>query len=226
MLMTGENVPLPSLKRMSCSSAALSAEEQKAFDDRWEVPVYQLYGTTEHGWISGNRVGGGWRLGSVGGAAPGVLVGIDEMTGEVVADLMPTGDLGHFDGDGFLWLTGRKALIINRGGVKINPANIEAGLLKLKDVTEALVIAKPHPIYGEEPEAFMVSNLGGAASAPWQGLGPGAHWTFPVHEVPYLPRNERGKLIRDRATLLQLADDHLARKHFQELRKHAHERPT
>jgi acyl-coenzyme A synthetase/AMP-(fatty) acid ligase len=63
-------------------------------------------------------------------------------------------------------------------------------------VTEALVIAAPDPILGEVPEAFVVGAL----------VTDIDEYDFDVRPLPYLPRNDRGKLIRDRDTLLKLAE--------------------
>ncbi len=67
-----------------------------------------------------------------------------------------TGDLGWLDDDGYLTLVGRAKEIINRGGEKISPAEVEDVFLRHKAVREAAVFALPHPSLGEEPAAAVV----------------------------------------------------------------------
>jgi acyl-CoA synthetase (AMP-forming)/AMP-acid ligase II len=67
-----------------------------------------------------------------------------------------TGDLGVMDEDGYLTLVGRAKEIINRGGEKISPAEVEDALLRHASVTEAAVFALPHGTLGEEPAAAVV----------------------------------------------------------------------
>ena len=51
-----------------------------------------------------------------------------------------TGDLGHFDADGYLWITGRIKDVINVGGYKVNPADVEKVLLEWPGVRDAGVV--------------------------------------------------------------------------------------
>ncbi|CAN5785390.1 hypothetical protein BH20GEM1_BH20GEM1_01380 [soil metagenome] len=67
-----------------------------------------------------------------------------------------TGDQGHFDNDGYLILTGRRDDLINRGGVKVSPAEVEQVLLEYPDVSEAVVFPVPHLRLGEEVAAIVV----------------------------------------------------------------------
>jgi acyl-CoA synthetase (AMP-forming)/AMP-acid ligase II len=67
-----------------------------------------------------------------------------------------TGDLGVLDDDGFLTLNGRIKELINRGGEKISPAEIDAVLLAHPAVAEAAAFGVPDPKYGEEVEAAVV----------------------------------------------------------------------
>ena len=61
-----------------------------------------------------------------------------------------TGDLGHLDQDGFLFLTGRAKEMINRGGEKISPHEVEHAVLTCDGVVEAAAFARPHPSLAEE----------------------------------------------------------------------------
>ena len=66
-----------------------------------------------------------------------------------------TGDLGYFDKDGYLFLTGRSKEIINRGGEKITPWEVDDALLEHPSVAEAISFAVPHPTLGEEVGAAV-----------------------------------------------------------------------
>jgi acyl-CoA synthetase (AMP-forming)/AMP-acid ligase II len=66
------------------------------------------------------------------------------------------GDLGKFDADGFLYLTGRAKDMIIRGGVNIYPAEIEQTLIMHASVAEAAVVGWPSQARGEEVAAFVV----------------------------------------------------------------------
>jgi acyl-CoA synthetase (AMP-forming)/AMP-acid ligase II/acyl carrier protein len=67
-----------------------------------------------------------------------------------------TGDLGYLDSSGFLFLTGRLKEVINRGGEKISPREIDEALLDHPDVLQAAAFAIPHPSLGEEIAAVIV----------------------------------------------------------------------
>ena len=67
-----------------------------------------------------------------------------------------TGDQGAFDEDGFLYLTGRLKEIINRGGEKISPLEVDSILLDHPEVKQVVTFAVPHPKLGEEVAAAIV----------------------------------------------------------------------
>ncbi|WP_160573622.1 class I adenylate-forming enzyme family protein [Actinomadura physcomitrii] len=67
-----------------------------------------------------------------------------------------TGDAGHLDEDGFLYITDRVKDMIVAGGVNIYPAEIEKVLVQHPDVIDAAVIGIPEPTFGEQPLAFIV----------------------------------------------------------------------
>jgi acyl-CoA synthetase (AMP-forming)/AMP-acid ligase II len=67
-----------------------------------------------------------------------------------------TGDQGYLDGDQYLTLTGRIKELINRGGEKIGPREIDEVLLSHPAVAEAVCFGVPHPAWGEEVEAAVV----------------------------------------------------------------------
>ena len=77
-----------------------------------------------------------------------------------------TGDEGYLDGDGYLFLTGRLKELINRGGEKIAPREVEEAILRHPAVRQAVCFALPHATLGEEVAAAVVRAEGvdGAAA--------------------------------------------------------------
>ena len=71
-------------------------------------------------------------------------------------DWFKTGDCGFFDDDGYLFLVGRSKEIINRGGEKIAPREVEEVLLEHPEVVEAVAFAVPHPTLGEDVASAVV----------------------------------------------------------------------
>ncbi|MGE0035051.1 MAG: acyl-CoA synthetase [Xanthobacteraceae bacterium] len=76
-----------------------------------------------------------------------------------------SGDLGRFDADGYLWLTGRAKDVIIRGGHNIDPTVIEDTLLKHREVLLAAAVSKPDAYAGELPIAYVQLVPGAKASA-------------------------------------------------------------
>jgi acyl-CoA synthetase (AMP-forming)/AMP-acid ligase II len=118
-----------------------------------------------------------------------------------------TGDLARVDGDGFVWIEGRVSDVINRGGNKVFPDQVEEVLCLSPRVKEAAVVAVPDDRLGEVPLAFVV---GTAADEELEALCR-AHLTpykVPVGfvRVASLPRSEVGKVLRR-----ELAARHLER---------------
>ena len=77
-------------------------------------------------------------------------------SGAFVDGWFRTGDVGSLDADGYLILHGRKTEMINRGGEKISPAEIDDALQRHPDVAEAAAFAVPHPRLGEDIAAAVV----------------------------------------------------------------------
>lgn len=176
---------IPSLRLMTCSTAPLSPEQWKRFEEMYGVTLLQLYGMSEAGWICGNRHYRR-RMGTVGPPAKHqefLIVGPDgsacpvNIEGEVTIggpqtciatispegkweDLkdmrIPTGDLATMDEDGFISVTGRTKDIIIRGGVNIAPLEIDNAIMALEKVSEAAAIGIPDKIYGEEIVCYVV----------------------------------------------------------------------
>ena len=77
-----------------------------------------------------------------------------------------TGDIGRLDREGFLFITGRLKEMINRGGKKIAPQEVEAALMGHPAVAEAAACAIPHTTLGEDVFAAVVLRPGISASEP------------------------------------------------------------
>ena len=107
-------------------------------------------------------------LASTGGLGEVVIKGENVMWGyhnnkEANADAFVngwfrTGDQGFLDDEGYLTLTGRLKELINRGGEKISPLEVDATLLEHPAVTEAVCFAAPDTHYGEAVQAAVVLN--------------------------------------------------------------------
>ena len=75
-----------------------------------------------------------------------------------------TGDQGAFDAEGYLHLTGRLKEIINRGGEKISPLEVDGVLLDHPDIIQVVTFAMPHPKLGEEVAAAVVLSEGSTST--------------------------------------------------------------
>lgn len=110
-----------------------------------------------------------------------------------------TGDEGVLDEDGYLRLTGRIKELINRGGEKIAPPEIDEILLTHPEVAEAVCFGVPHPTWGEEVAAAVVLR---EAATEAQLLAYCrdhlAEFKCPkkIYIVPSIPRTATGKVQR------------------------------
>ena len=75
-----------------------------------------------------------------------------------------TGDEGKIDADGYLFLTGRLKEMINRGGEKVAPIDIDNALLEHPAVAQAIAFAVPHPSLGEDVAAAVVLRSGSSVT--------------------------------------------------------------
>ncbi len=117
---------------------------------------------------------------------------------------LPTGDLGHFDGND-LFVTGRHDNVIVSGGEKLPAEELEAALLALDGVLEAVVVPVPDDEFGQRPAAFVSWQAGRERSldALREALaGTIAEWKRPVAIWP-MPESDGFK--PDRAILRHLA---------------------
>ena len=117
---------------------------------------------------------------------------------------LDTGDLGHLDQDGYLFLAGRSDDVINRGGEKIYPREIEDVLLAQPGVRSAAVVAAHDEVLGQRPVAYVVP------AGPWRrgledALGAACEAALPRAKRPAafclvreLPLGPTGKVARHR----------------------------
>lgn len=112
-----------------------------------------------------------------------------------------TGDLGRFDAQGRLFITGRASELIISGGFNIFPSEVEAALLATGAVGEACAFGVPDPDWGERVEAAITAPTGGRVdvqtlrTAVRERLGP-VKTPKRLHVLDALPRNGLGKLVR------------------------------
>jgi acyl-CoA synthetase (AMP-forming)/AMP-acid ligase II len=110
-----------------------------------------------------------------------------------------TGDRGVLDGEGYVTLIGRIKELINRGGEKISPLEVDAALLAHPAVAEAASFAAPDPKYGEEVHAAVVLRSD-ATPEELRAFCAGRLADFKVPKVFYivkgLPKGPTGKVQR------------------------------
>ena len=114
-----------------------------------------------------------------------------------------TGDIGHLDDDGYLYITDRKKDMIIRGGENIYCVEIEQRLVNHAEIADAAIIGVPHPELGEEVKAVVQveegSTLTEADVQQWVAEGLAA-FKVPAYvdvRTEKLPRNASGKLLKN-----------------------------
>jgi acyl-coenzyme A synthetase/AMP-(fatty) acid ligase len=115
-----------------------------------------------------------------------------------------TGDFGHLDEEGYLYLTDRKTFIIVSGGVNIYPQEIEYHLVSHPKVLDAGVFGIPEPDLGEEVKAVVVPVDQSLADAQLEEELTAycrinlAHYKCPrsIDFARKLPRDDNGKLYK------------------------------
>ena len=139
--------------------------------------------------------------------SPGVLSGYwhaPDATAAALSDgWLLTGDIGHLDADGYLYVVDRKKDLIIRGGFNVYPRDVEDVLLAHPAVAQAGVIGRADPRLGEEVVAFAALLPGTSASVDdliQHGKEHLAATKYPreIRIVPALPLTSVGKLDRKR----------------------------
>lgn len=221
------------LRLVRSVSAPLSSALFEATSRLFEVPVIEMYGMSETaGVITSNPLPPQQqKLGSVGKAvacevrigpdgdvqvrSPGLFRGYAEENdneGLWEDEWFTSGDLGHLDDDGYLFLTGRRKELINRGGQKVSPAEIDHLVESWEEVREAAAFSIAHPTLGEEVGLALVLREGAALSD--QEIRERLARRLADYKLPKrlvrldkLPRNQNGKLQRFRLAELPPRED-------------------
>jgi acyl-CoA synthetase (AMP-forming)/AMP-acid ligase II len=227
---TLERYSLPTLRVASISGSALPGELALAWMDRFGDTVYNLYGSTEvsvatvatpadlraaPGTAGKPPRGTSLRLfdaedrevapGEVGRIFVGNELAFEGYTGgeskAAIEGLLSSGDVGHFDEAGRLFVDGRDDEMIVSGGENVFPREVEDLLADLDGVTEVAVIGVEDAEFGQRLKAFVVLESGA-------GIGPSeliahvkanlAAYKAPreVEFLDELPRNATGKVLK------------------------------
>lgn len=125
--------------------------------------------------------------------------------------LLLTGDHGHLDGDGYLHVADRRSDLINRGGAKVSPIEIERALREHPDVADCIVVARPDVRLGEAVAAAVELRRGRAVApetlrAHCRTLVAGYKVPEEIRILERLPRNPMGKVVRAAVRDLFAAD--------------------
>lgn len=181
------NVPA-SLRFVRSASAPLAKDLQQKFEQTFNLPLIQSYGMTEAAsQICVNPLPPKQQVpGSVGIPYGLELKIIDDAhhelpageIGEIIIrgdnvitryedgsgsdsfthDWFLTGDVGYIDENGYVFIVGRKKELINHGGEKVSPYEVEQVIRQIAGVRQAAVIGLEDPKYGERVAAFVVSE--------------------------------------------------------------------
>jgi fatty-acyl-CoA synthase len=120
---------------------------------------------------------------------------------QVIDGYMATGDQGHFDGEGLLFIDGRDDDMVISGGENVYPVEVENLLAERDDVVEAAVIGVDDPEFGKRLRAFIVPTASSARDP--QAIKDYVRASLARYKVPRdvvfldaLPRNATGKVVR------------------------------
>ncbi|WP_409496774.1 acyl-CoA synthetase [Amycolatopsis sp. cmx-11-12] len=122
---------------------------------------------------------------------------------EIIDGLLSSGDVGHFDEDGLLFIDGRDDEMIVSGGENVFPIEVENLLVEREDVIEAAVVGVDDPEFGQRLKAFVVRaeksdlDVDGVREYVKANL---ARYKVPreVEFLDELPRNATGKVLRNK----------------------------
>ncbi len=129
----------------------------------------------------------------------------------IIEGWLHTGDVGHLDADGYVYITDRKKDLIIKGGENISPREIEEGIYAHPAVAEAAVIGVPDPVYGENLAAVVALRPGARLTTDELLAHLGNYVTkfkLPAEIVwmETLPKGSTGKILK-RALREQLRRD-------------------
>ncbi len=230
---------LPRLRFVRSVSAPLPAPLRERAESSLRVPVVEIYGMTETAGVIASQPLDDCRPGSVGrpvaldvrildgfGAraavgevqvrGPQVLAGYDLGPGQPLdrssfdGDWLRTGDIGRLDADGHIHLVGRVKDMVNHGGEKIAPADVDEVMLTHPAISDAAAFGVPHPTLGEVVAAVVVLRPGAVLDlatlqAHVSAALPRSHTPRRAASIAAVPRRN-GKLARaDLPALLEVS---------------------
>jgi acyl-coenzyme A synthetase/AMP-(fatty) acid ligase len=213
---------LAPLRYVRSLTAPLSPLQARRFFERFGVFVLNGYGQTEIGevigWTAEDARAFPDKLGAAGRLHAGVDLKLEDADQLGVGRLLvrppthaegledrvdaegyvDTGDLARVDAEGFVWIEGRVGDVINRGGNKVFPAEVEEVLRLAPGVTDVAVVGVPDDRLGEVPVAFLTGAAPPDAELDALCRAHVAPYKVPAafRRVDALPRNEAGKLLR------------------------------
>jgi fatty-acyl-CoA synthase len=220
-----------SLRIIFASGSALAPDLVMRAIERFGPVLYNLYGSTElavitvampedlaHDPATAGRPPVGCRValyddagsavttpGEVGRIFAGNIVSFngytDGRTKEVVGGLLSSGDVGHFDTTGRLYVDGRDDDMIISGGENVYPLEVENLIGGCPDVDEVAVVGVPDQDFGQRLKAYVVLSEGASIDA--DNIKDYVRANLALYKVPRevefrdeLPRNATGKLLR------------------------------
>jgi long-chain acyl-CoA synthetase len=176
------------LRLIISAGAPCAEKVHSAFKDKYGVNINELYGSTETGALTLNLDPDSHGINTCGMPLPGIKVeilsdegellppgevgevwvqsptatsaydGLPEVTADCFVDgKVFLGDMGKLDDHG-LRITGRKKLLVNVAGNKVDPLEVEKVLNQHTNVVEAVVVGKPHEVTGEQLKAYIVAR--------------------------------------------------------------------
>jgi thioesterase domain-containing protein/acyl carrier protein len=209
------------LRFIRSTAAALDRQVAVDLEAVLGVPVLESYGTTEAPSSTLNRPPPfGRKLGSVGrplgcevaifdgevairgaNVAPAYAGGEHRPIADPLTGWYRTGDAGHLDADGYLTITGRLNELINVGGEKVAPDNVDAALRAHPAVADAVAFSLPHPTLGQHVAVAVVLRAGATVTEreliAYAGLFlPRPAVPSVVHLVAAIARDGSGKAHR------------------------------
>jgi fatty-acyl-CoA synthase len=215
-----------SLRVVATSGSALPGELSTRFMDRFGDVLYNLYGSTEVAWATIATPEDLRAAPGTAGTPPRGTVlrlydddGAEVPTGEVGRifvgndmlfegytggddkerrdGLMATGDVGHLDDDGRLFVDGRDDDMIVSGGENVFPREVEDVIVGLSGVREAVVVGADDEKFGQRLVAYVVGDVSAdnVTSAVKSQLG-GFKVPRQVVLLDELPRNATGKVVK------------------------------
>jgi len=229
-----DRYPLPTLRVTAASGSALPGELATRWMDRFGDNLYNFYGSTEIGWATiatpedmriapgtAGRPPRGTRLtllddsgdpvsdGETGRIFVGNEMSFEGYTGgggkDVVDGMLASGDVGHLDSGGRLFVDGRDDEMIVSGGENVFPREVEDLLADHGSIDEAAVIGVDDEQFGQRLKAFVVVSSGAELDA--EGVRAYVKENLARYKVPRdveflaeLPRNPTGKVLKRHLT--------------------------